>query len=399
MPMEHEPQPILLVTPWYPPTIGGVAVVAERLYRLFSGAGVPTRVWVCNVPDDQTVAGHANDITYGWIPSTVFYGLNFRSLLVTLLRAPLALWQAYRFVREHRIRTVVLLYPIGYAWPFVVLRKLGIVHLVSSCHGNEVLQFSGSSRLARWLFRSVLRASDAITVPATHLIPVAQEILPERPLPIWLIPNCVDDSYFVPRPPDRSASFPPTLTHISGFTPRKRTLDIVQAFARARLAHDSRLLMVGQGPDLQACKDLAAQLGVVERVEFVGAPADVRPYLWRSDLLVMASDEESGPLTLLEAMACEIPWMMTPWGIAMTLPPGEYGAIVPARNPDALAGAMEMLLSDRSRLREMGKRGRRKVVEQFGQAMYLERHVQLVRAVARGEGCSTIDYSVTPHGR
>lgn len=401
MQMEVKPGPVLLVSPWYPPTIGGVAVVAERLCRLFTRVGVKTIVWVCDV--DPNGPGSANkatgDILYRWIPATAFYGLNARSLIATLLRAPGALWGAYRFVRKHGIRTVVMLYPIGYAWPFVVLRWMGLVQLVSSCHGNEILQFSNSSKLARGLFRSVLRSSDAITVPAAHLIGAAKEIVPDRPLPIWLIPNCVDDSYFVPRPAGTSRSDWPILIHISGFTPRKRTLDIVRAFSMARLAPDSRLLMVGQGPDLQAAKDLALSLGVAERADFVGAPEDVRSFLWESDVLVMASDEESGPLTLLEAMACEVPWIMTPWGIAVTLPAGQYGTVVPGRAPQALAAAMESMLEDRGRLRAMGLRGRQKVVEEFGQSMYLERHMKLLQAVTCGHGHETVDYSTAAEMR
>ena len=115
--------------------------------------------------------------------------------------------------------------------------------------------------------------------------------------------------------------------------------------------------------------------------------------LWQSDVLCMASDEESGPLTLLEAMACEVPWIMTPWGIAMTLNTGEYGVVVPNRAPEQMAVAMESMLEDPERLRAMGARCRKKVVEEFGQRKYLERHMNLIRAVQLGKGHAAIDYS------
>jgi len=384
---------VLLVTPWYPPTIGGVATVAERLHRLFLAAGVVSRVWLCDGQAHGRVDPDGR-VIYRWIPDTAFYTRSARAVLATLARAPFALWEAYRIVRRHGIRTVVLVYPTGYAWPFIALRMLGVINLVSSCHGNEILKFATSSGLATRLFRAVLRRCDAITVPAAHLIPEAAKLLPDRTLPIWLIPNCVDDTYFVPKAEARPTNGPSSLIHISAFTPRKRTLDIVRAFALARgLPPDCRLVMVGIGPEYEAARALATSEGVAERVDFIGAPDDVRPYLWNADVLVMASDEESGPLTLLEAMACEVPWIMTPWGIAMTLPRGEYGEIVPGRAPDRLAATMEQMLSDRPRLRAMGARGRLKVEEAFGQARYLERHLDLLRAVERGEGDAAIDYS------
>src|SRR6476659_4174763 len=120
---QHDPKqngdigPVLLVTPWYPPTIGGVSLVAERLQRLLSGAGVPTVVWICDSdPDVRSKTMQAvPHVFYKWIPSTVFYGLTVRSLIGALLRFPASLWHAYSVVRKHTVRTVVLLYPIGYA--------------------------------------------------------------------------------------------------------------------------------------------------------------------------------------------------------------------------------------------------------------------------------------------
>ena len=84
----------------------------------------------------------------------------------------------------------------------------------------------------------------------------------------------------------------------------------------------------------------------------------------------MASDEESGPLTLLEAMACEVPWIATPWGIAVTLTPGEYGLLVPCRAPHAMATAMENLLNHPERLGVMRARCREQVVKYFSEPAY-----------------------------
>src|SRR5262245_14861426 len=350
--------PVLLVSPWYPPTIGGVANVTECLRRLLSSDGVETFVWVCeeetsgrsNIVDEQEKVQRVR------IPDYLFYRLNFRTIAATLIRAPAAFFRTLRFVRRHRIRTVILQYPIGYAWPFVLLHCLNQIRLIASCHGNEILTFSNSSRPARWLFRKVLRSCDAISIPAAHLRESIKEILPDSSLPIWLIPNCVDVEFFVPRPDNIAKIGGPTLVHVSSFTPRKRTLDIVTAFALAKLPPSSRLLMVGDGPDLPAAKSRAAELGATDRIEFVGSPGDIRPFLWQADVLVMGSDEESGPLTLLEGMACEVPWIATPWGIAVMLTCGAYGLLVPCREPRAMAAAMECLLHDPERLSAM--RGR-----------------------------------------
>lgn len=394
----HSLGPVLIVSPWFPPTIGGVANVTERIRRLLTSAGVETFVWVCEDEPARPCSARIQrqNVRYVHVPSYLFYNLTAKAVAATLLRAPAIFFRALRFIRKRRIRTVMLMYPIGYAWPFVLLRWLKKVRLIASCHGNEILTFTQSSRSARWLFRAVLRCSDAITVPAPHLRQKAREIIPERQLPIWLIPNCVDVEYFVPRPPNVVKKNCPTLIHVSSFTPRKRTLDIVRAFSLAKLPIESRLLMVGIGPDVELAKSLAAELNVANRIEFVGAPDDIRPFLWQADVLVMASDEESGPLTLLEAMACEVPWIATPWGVAAMLPAGECGLLVPNRAPETMAIAMENLLNDPGQLEMMRKRCRSRVVEYFPETKYAERQLTLLEAVERGEGDRGVDYSVSP---
>ena len=387
--------PVLLVSPWYPPTIGGVADVTDRLRRLLSGAHVETYVWVC---EDQTscrsnVDCEPQNLQRVRIPDYVFYELNFRTVAAMLMRAPAALFRTLHFVRRHRIRTVILQYPIGYAWPFLLLRWLNQIRLIASCHGNEILKFGASSRLARWLFRNVLRYCDAIIVPAAHLPESVRKMISGRTLPIWLIPNCIDVEFFMPRPNNIAKTHRPTLIHVSSFTPRKRTLDIVTAFSLAKLPSNSRLVMVGVGPDLEAAKALAVTLNVASRVEFVGAPKDIRPFLWQADLLVTASDEESGPLTLLEGMACEVPWIATPWGVAVMLAPEECGLVVPNRSPQAMATAMESLINHPERLRAMRGRCRPRAVKDFPESKYVERYIDLITAVERGKGSRPIDYS------
>lgn len=377
--------PVLLVTPWYKPTIGGVAAVADRLRRLVSRAGVEVHLLVCekesprhHIESDPTV----KNVWRFEIPAYAFYRPSFKTILATLARGPGAFWRIYQFVRKYNVRTIVLLYPIEYVWPFLLIRYAGGCRLIASCHGNDILKLSNRSTVARWLFRRVLQYADAITVPAIHLPAKAQELFPERPLPIQLIPNCVDIDHFVPcESSSKRSNYRPTLVHISTFTPRKRTLDIIEAFALAAISPESRLIMVGAGPDLEAAIELSRSLGMGQRVEFVGTPKDIRPFLWQADLLVMASDEESGPLTLLEAMACEIPWISTPWGIAAMLPPGECGLVVPSRSPQKLAAVIAELINDPQRRLEMGRRGRRRAELDFGEENYLAKHLRLIKQV------------------
>jgi len=374
--------PVLLVSPWYRQSIGGVAVVAERLLRTLTKAGVDTYLLVCGEQDSH----HSlkpdpteKNVWYFQIPSYVFYRLTLRTIAAMFFRGPVALVRLFRFVRAHRLRTVVIIYPGEDAWPFLFFRVLGRIRLISSCHGTDVWSYDDYSALHRWCLRRVLECSDAIIVTAAHLAQKIQAILPGRTLPIRMIPNCVNADHFTPLPAGFNRTDTRlTVVHVSNFNPIKRTLDIIEAFAVSAIPPESRLVMVGAGPDLKSAVAHARHLGVGERVEFVGAQRDVRPYLWSADLLVMASEEESGPLVVLEGMACGVPWIASPWGIAAMIPPGECGLVVPARAPHQLAAAIAQLLNDPHRRSAMGARGRCRAEKEVGEAEYIRRHLEVI---------------------
>lgn len=92
---------------------------------------------------------------------------------------------------------------------------------------------------------------------------------------------------------------------ISRLHPEKALDYVVRSFAAAvpRLTEPYTLRIVGDGPELEALRSLAAQLGVEQRVEFVGHAHDVGPHLYSSKLLLTALANN----TILEALATETP--------------------------------------------------------------------------------------------
>ena len=96
--------------------------------------------------------------------------------------------------------------------------------------------------------------------------------------------------------------------HISNFRPVKRVLDVVKVFARVAAAMDARLVFVGDGPDASAALQLAQELGVADRVVFVGVVDQVAPLLAGADLLLLPSQTESFGLVALEALASGVSW-------------------------------------------------------------------------------------------
>ncbi len=154
------------------------------------------------------------------------------------------------------------------------------------------------------------------------------------------------------------------LTCVGNFEPRKGQAALVAAFA---LVADefprARLALVG-GTDsafARAIADLVGRLGLEDRVLL--QPIEANPYRWyrAADGFVMASDLESLPRVLLEAMAFGLPVVATDvWGIPELVRPGENGILVQPRDVAALADALRTFLrlpaDERARLGDAGSR-------------------------------------------
>ncbi len=106
------------------------------------------------------------------------------------------------------------------------------------------------------------------------------------------------------------------------------------------------LELIGEGPLTPNLKDLAAELGVSERVEFRGAaiPAEIADRLRASDVFVLSSLSENMPLAVLEALCCGLPVAATDVG-GVPEAVGDDGVLAPSGDPDALAGAIEQVVS------------------------------------------------------
>jgi glycosyltransferase involved in cell wall biosynthesis len=114
---------------------------------------------------------------------------------------------------------------------------------------------------------------------------------------------------------------------------------------------------------------LAAQAGPC--IHFLGRRRDIPALLNALDLLVVASTTETGPLVLMEALACGVPVISTPVGIAPELLPAE--ALVPVGDVDSLAIALERWLADPARRAAVGAAGRARMVDELSLARFQAR--------------------------
>lgn len=150
---------------------------------------------------------------------------------------------------------------------------------------------------------------------------------------------------------------------------------------------NARLLIVGEGPMLNAWETLARETGVRDRVHFVGeVPDEALPaYYHAADLFVLPASARSEAFgtVLLEAMAAGLPLITTEVGTGTSWvnQHGQTGLVVPPRTPSALADAINTLLNQPEARRAMGEAARQRATQEFDVAQMVARVEQVYEEV------------------
>jgi glycosyltransferase involved in cell wall biosynthesis len=145
--------------------------------------------------------------------------------------------------------------------------------------------------------------------------------------------------------------------------PQKGQGYLLQAAAQVPQA---RFVLAGEGPERASLEAQARQLGLEERVSFLGYRADVPDLLAGCDLFVLPSLYEGLPLVVLEAMAAGKPVLATAvGGTDEAVIHGQTGWLVPPADPAALAWAIRLLLSDSALARRLALAGQAQVQREF----------------------------------
>jgi glycosyltransferase involved in cell wall biosynthesis len=128
----------------------------------------------------------------------------------------------------------------------------------------------------------------------------------------------------------------------------------------------ARLVLVGDGSCRAALEGRAGELGVEDRVEFVGWVDDARPYIAGFDVFVLPSRDESFPLTIVEAMLAGTAVIASDVGsVEDAVVNGRTGILVPSGDVGALVDAITSVLDDVDRSAELASAARRHARSNF----------------------------------
>ena len=161
--------------------------------------------------------------------------------------------------------------------------------------------------------------------------------------------------------------------------------ELIQALARLE-RRDAVVLLAGEdlesgGAYRRELEQEAADLGVAERVRFLGYRDDIPALLEAADVFVLPSWVEGLPLGVLDAMARGKPVVAgAVGGTPELVADGETGLLVPPRDVDALVRALDELLRDPARARTARRGGPARALTEFSADAAAERVLRLYAA-------------------
>ncbi len=234
---------------------------------------------------------------------------------------------------------------------------------VTTLHGTDIT-LVGLDRSYLPITRFSIEQSDGVTAISQYLRDRTLKVFDIKNH-IEVIPNFVNCDDYMRKPEwqehrrEYAADHERILVHLSNFRPVKRLMDVVEIFDRVHKKLPSKLMLIGDGPDRSQAEWLAVQKGIHEHVLFLGKQDHVQEKLAISDVMLLPSELESFGLAALEAMACEVvPIATRVGGLPEVVEHGVTGYLADVGDVETMSRYAIDLLSDESRLREMGKRAR-----------------------------------------
>ncbi|MGE0057277.1 MAG: glycosyltransferase family 4 protein [Dehalococcoidia bacterium] len=361
------PLRVAMFTDYFPPHVGGgVEKVVDELSRGLVRGGAEVDLFTL-----RTAGGPKHEVRDG-----VHVHRSGAIELTKLLRlqtafSPALLWDAYRRLRAnppdviHAHTTFFFSSLVAAALAKLLRRPLVTTLHVGGLDAMPLAQRLPVLAYERSLGRAVVSASARVVCVSQAVADYAPH-LGAKPQRTVVQLNAVDCDAFHPAEVLRQG--PPRLVFVGRLIQNKGPQFLIEALPGVFARHpEATLWMVGDGPLRASLEARCRELGIADRVQFLGTRSDVADLMRDCDVFVRPSLMEGLPLTVLEAMASGLPAVATPvGGTAEVLQDGVTGRLVPPRDVAAIETALDGLLSDADLRRRMGAAARHQVESDFG---------------------------------
>lgn len=342
------------------PTFGGSGVVATELGMALSKRGHEIHFITYKQPvrlEQLSANIHFHEVNVPEYPLFHYqpYELALSSKLVDM-------------VKLHKIEVLHVHYAIPHAYAGYMAKKIleeaGIyLPMVTTLHGTDIT-LVGNHPFYKPAVTFSINNSDVVTSVSQSLKADTLRLFDVRK-EIEVVPNFIDTTKYtrsisVCQRKMLAAEDEKIITHVSNHRKVKRIQDVIMVFDKIQKKVKSKLIMVGQGPEREGAEDLVMNLGLEDKVLFLGESHEIDKVLSYSDLFILPSEKESFGLAALEAMVNGVPVISTnTGGLPEVNKQGFSGYLSNVGDIDEMAANAISILSDAANLKQFKENARK----------------------------------------
>jgi len=346
------------------PTVGGSGIVATELGKLLAERGHEIHFISSSMP---------------FRLNKVYCNIYFHEVEVN--QYSVFKYPPYDIALASKMAEIIKRYNLDilhvhYAVPHAVCASLakqmvgGDIKILTTLHGTDITVLGYDQSLSHAI-KFGIESSDRVTAVSKSLVAQTYELL-EPNQKIDTVYNFIDERVYQ----KKNVGYlkeeygikedEKVIIHVSNFRKVKRVPDVIKAFKLINEKIPSKLLLVGDGPEMTVVTKLVKELKLQDHVLLLGKQENLEELYSISDLKLLPSEKESFGLVLIEAMACGVPCIGTNiGGIPEVIENGKTGFICELGNIHEIAEKSLQVLSNPSLHQKMSDCAVQTVIEKF----------------------------------
>lgn len=355
------------------PTVGGSGVVATELGKLLAEKGHEIHFISSSLPFRLTKMYH--NIYYHQVEVNQYSVFQYPPYDIALAS------KMADVANREKLDILHVHYAIPHAVCAILAKQMinRDIKIVTTLHGTDITVLGYDQTLSEAI-KFGIEKSDYVTAVSNSLVNQTYDLLKTNKF-IDTVYNFIDERVLRRinsldlKDNLHIYSDEKVIIHVSNFRAVKRVPDVIRTFSQIVQHVPAKLLLVGDGPEMSVVCNLVSELGLRDKVLFLGKQDNVEDLYSLSDLMLLLSEKESFGLVALEAMACGVPCIGTDvGGIPEVIEDGVSGYICKVGDIAMIADRALSLLTDPIAYESFSNKSLQTVQEKFNANIIVQQY-------------------------
>ena len=345
------------------PTIGGSGIIATEL-----GEGL------ANLGHEVHFISYAQPVRLSLLNPKIFFHKVETEDYPLFKHQPFTLAQSTKILevtKRYKLDLVHVHYAVPNAFSAYMAKQMlkaeGInLPVLTTLHGTDITLVGKNKNYQSAVIFSI-ENSDKVTAVSHSLKQDTVDFFGIKPEKIEVVWNFIDHQKFELIEAKRLLLADPNekiIVHSSNLRKVKQPLKVIEIFKKIQEKVPSKLIVMGEGPELKKMQNLAKEYGIIDKVRFMGETQDIYCILKAADLFLLPSSKESFGLSALEAMAANTPVISSNLGgIPEVNLHEETGFLYDFEDVKSMSKSAIELLSDEQKLRVFKQNAKKRSLE------------------------------------